>query len=98
MERLFDPDQPHFATWVWLYDMDRPWEWTHADSAPNEPKAAPLYYASLCGFRNLVETLPQRTQGTSTRVAGLRYPTCMLRCTKRRSLTLLGYYLSMARI
>ena len=23
MERLFDPDRPYFATWVWLYDMDR---------------------------------------------------------------------------
>jgi hypothetical protein len=24
MERLFDPGKPHFATWVWMYDIDNP--------------------------------------------------------------------------
>jgi hypothetical protein len=24
MERLFDPEKPQFATWVWIYDLDRP--------------------------------------------------------------------------
>ena len=22
MEHLFDPETPHFATWVWLHDID----------------------------------------------------------------------------
>jgi len=22
MERLFDEDEPYFATWLWLYDLD----------------------------------------------------------------------------
>ena len=47
MERLFDPSQPHFATWVWLYDMDRPWEGHMATARPMKPTATPLYYASL---------------------------------------------------
>ena len=25
MERLFDPAKPHFAVWVWRYDVDRYW-------------------------------------------------------------------------
>jgi hypothetical protein len=25
MERMFDPDTPYFATWIWIYDIDRPW-------------------------------------------------------------------------
>ena len=25
MGRLFDPGKPHFATWAWLYDIDRYW-------------------------------------------------------------------------
>ena len=57
MERLFDPSQAHFATWVWLYDMDRPWEGHMATACPMKPKATPLYYASLCGFPNLVKFL-----------------------------------------
>ncbi|KAN0133358.1 hypothetical protein V8E53_008798 [Lactarius tabidus] len=57
MERLFDPGEPHFATWLWLYDVDRPWEGHMATAHPMKPKAAPLYYASLCGFQNLVNYL-----------------------------------------
>ena len=57
MERLFDPDWPHFATWVWLYDMDRPWEGHMPTVRPITPTATPLYYASLCGFTKLVEYL-----------------------------------------
>ena len=57
MERLFDREKPHFATWVWLYDMDRPWEGHTATARPTKPKATPLYYASLCGFPDLVNSL-----------------------------------------
>ena len=57
MERLFDPDLPHFATWVWLYDMDRPWQGHMETARPTMPMAASLYYASLCGFPTLVKYL-----------------------------------------
>jgi hypothetical protein len=57
MECLFDADQPHFATWVWIYDED----YRHGHSmrimCPEKPEAAPLYYAALIGFRDLTEHL-----------------------------------------
>jgi hypothetical protein len=57
MERLFDPDGPHFATWVWIYDIDRPWMGSMSTLRPTQPEAKPLYYAALCGFRSLAEQL-----------------------------------------
>src|SRR6266566_935933 len=57
MERLFDPARPHFAAWVWLYDIDHYWTEPMFTTHPTRPEAAPLYYASLCGFRGLVEHL-----------------------------------------
>ena len=83
MERLFDPDKPHFATWVWLYDMDRPWEGHMATVRPMKPKAAPLYYAALCGFRNLVEYLATTHPG-DVNARGGGYDTPLhAACTKR---------------
>jgi ankyrin repeat protein len=55
MKRLFDPMKPHFAAWVWLYDVDHHWLEPMSESHPTQPKAVPLYYASLCGFCGLVE-------------------------------------------
>ena len=57
MERLFDPTGPHFAAWVWLHDVDQYWIEPMFTTHPTPPEAAPLYYASLCGFRGLVEYL-----------------------------------------
>src|SRR6266478_7405709 len=57
MERLFDPARPHFAAWVWLYDVDHHWIGPMSTKHPTGPEAVPLYYASLCGFRGLVEYL-----------------------------------------
>ncbi|KAN0115700.1 hypothetical protein V8E52_006646 [Russula decolorans] len=60
MEYLFDTNKPHFKVWFMLCDID---------TDPNDdatfwlfapfPKssAAPLYYAALCGFHDLVEHL-----------------------------------------
>ena len=60
MEYLFDANKPHFEVWLTLCDPDtRPgdgaiFEWfALKDKSP----AAPLYYAVLCGFRDLVEHL-----------------------------------------
>ncbi|KAF8498248.1 hypothetical protein F5888DRAFT_234093 [Russula emetica] len=58
MEYLFDANKPHFNVWLTLYDID-----TNPNSdatffylAPYyKSPAAPLYYAALCGFHDLVE-------------------------------------------
>jgi hypothetical protein len=64
MEYLFDPGKPHFRVWLTLYDIDTgPLCNTTIDDflsvlGPNvKSPAAPLYYAALCGFYDLVEHL-----------------------------------------
>jgi hypothetical protein len=57
MESFFDADKPHFKLWLTLYDIDT---YPNGDAtfyrfAPfGKSPAAPLYYAALCGFRDLV--------------------------------------------
>jgi hypothetical protein len=57
MEYLFDKDKPHFEVWRTLYDIDT----EPADKSAfrllrlyDKSAAAPLYYAALCGFHDLV--------------------------------------------
>ena len=57
MELLFDLDNPSFATWIWIYDIDYPFRQHMFEDHPPRPEAVPLYYAALCGFRDLVEHL-----------------------------------------
>ena len=60
MEYLFDANKPHFKVWLALCDIDtRPdYGSTFFIFAPvNKAPAAPLYYAALCGFYDLVEHL-----------------------------------------
>ena len=57
MERLFDPSKPHFSIWVWIYDIDHRFREIMLDARPTPLKTVPLYYATLCGFRGLVEHL-----------------------------------------
>ncbi len=63
MEYLFDPDKPHLAAWLQLYDIDKRFKFNVRTSlrwhteAPPTPGATPLYYAALCGFHDLVEHL-----------------------------------------
>ena len=62
MEHLFNPDKPHFSTWLRLHDIDTE---PYPDSvlyefvtAPfDRSNASPLYYAALCGFHDLAEHL-----------------------------------------
>ena len=49
MELLFDPDRPHFAAWIDLYNMDAE---SYGQLPPERP--SPLYYSALCGFHGLV--------------------------------------------
>ena len=46
---LSDRDRPHFAAWVWIYDMDQ--------DSPSQPNAPPIYYATLWDFPRLAEWL-----------------------------------------
>ena len=57
MEQLFDPAKSHFSAWVWIYDIDYKFREIMFQARPTPPKAVPLYYATLCGFRDLVEHL-----------------------------------------
>ena len=57
MELLFNPDKPHFRSWVWIYDVDDPRRGEMPTTHPERPQATPLYYAVLCGFRPLIEHL-----------------------------------------
>ncbi|KAH9166005.1 ankyrin repeat-containing domain protein, partial [Lactarius sanguifluus] len=50
MRRLFDSTKPHFAAWVQLHNIDDLW-FNFGD--PPKDRGSPLYYASLCGFRDL---------------------------------------------
>jgi hypothetical protein len=60
IEYLFDANKPHFKVWLTLYDIDT---YPNDDAtfcwfAPyGKSPAAPLYYAALCGFHDLVEHL-----------------------------------------
>jgi ankyrin repeat protein len=57
MEYLFDPDKPHSEAWRTLYDIDtKPYSGNSFSLfAPfDKSPAAPLYYAALCGFYDLV--------------------------------------------
>jgi ankyrin repeat protein len=57
MGLLFDKDKPHFATWVWVSDIDLDGESHIDETRPEELNILPLYYAALCGFGGLVERL-----------------------------------------
>jgi ankyrin repeat protein len=65
VECFFDPGKPHFRVWLTIRDIDVSLldtdSFFHYCTAPY-PKspAAPLYYAALCGFHDLVEHLITR--------------------------------------
>ena len=56
IERLFDSDKPHFATWLWIYNEDQDGR-SMSTMRPEQPEAVPLYYAASFGFRDLAEHL-----------------------------------------
>ena len=60
MEYLFDTSKPHFNVWLTLCDIDTEPNYDAAIcwfATSRKSPAAPLYYAALCGFRDLVEHL-----------------------------------------
>ena len=60
MGYLFDPDKPHFATWLQVHDIDTPPRLPSAlylFCASESNTTTPLYYAAFCGFHDLAEQL-----------------------------------------
>ena len=60
MEYLFDLDQPYFAAWLQLHDIDTPAlpSSSFQRFTPfSKSGATPLYYAARCGFQDLVKHL-----------------------------------------
>ena len=72
MEYLFDADKPYFSTWRQLYDIDSNptdsvfFQFTESKSSANTP----LYYAAMCGFKNLVEQLIVKHPGHVNAIGG----------------------------
>ena len=68
MQRLFDSTELSFSTWLRLYNIDDHW---NRFSNAWVPRGFPLYYASLCGFRDLVEHIikdrPEQVHATGGR-------------------------------
>jgi ankyrin repeat protein len=65
MEYLFDPGKPHLGVWLTLCNIDYPapsgvGATFYMFTRSGESAAAPLYYAALCGFHDLVEHLITR--------------------------------------
>ena len=57
MNRLFDPDRKHFTAWLSVHDLDHVPSRSQLSKPPNPPEPSPLYYATLCGIRSVVEYL-----------------------------------------
>ena len=72
MRRLFDPAKPYFTAWLNSYDLDYGWpsfllrhdsyvdydrSWLESTSLGQDDAPLCLYYAALCGFRDLTRYL-----------------------------------------
>ena len=65
MECLFDVDRPYFTSWLKLHDIDTASQVLYQFQSPfiqfvvfsGKSPAGPIYYAALCGFRDLAEHL-----------------------------------------
>jgi len=85
MACLFDVDSPSFATWIWIYDIDYPFRQPMFEDHPPRPGAGALYYATLCGFRNLVEHLIAKHPG-DTNARGGRYGSAVNAALAKRNM------------
>jgi ankyrin repeat protein len=70
LERLFDPRKSHLASWAWIHDVDRSWVRQSIDGLAERPSPlgpTPLYYAVLCGFRELAKHLVAGAEDANAR-------------------------------
>jgi ankyrin repeat protein len=56
MKQLFDPNKPHLAVWVWIYDPEEPWHRGEREG-PSPPSGTPLHYAAHYGLDAMVKYL-----------------------------------------
>jgi ankyrin repeat protein len=67
MEYLFDSDRPYFSAWLNLHNVDtRGWP----KALPIQEEAAPLYYAALCGFNEIVEHIALKYPAYANSICG----------------------------
>ncbi|KAI9436040.1 hypothetical protein H4582DRAFT_496333 [Lactarius indigo] len=61
MRRLFDPTKPYFTAWLKSFNIDEEWDsFVGFKESTSSREANPplcLYYAALCGFRDLTKHL-----------------------------------------
>jgi ankyrin repeat protein len=57
MNDLFDTSKPHFAAWLQVHDIDKPWSRYSIWRQYRDSGGSPLYYAAFCGFYDLAEHL-----------------------------------------
>jgi ankyrin repeat protein len=57
MDCLFDKNKPHFAAWLWLYDVEEYRRRRRLSLHPIQPDTVPLYYAVIWGFHSLAQRL-----------------------------------------
>jgi ankyrin repeat protein len=57
MNRLFDPNRNHFTVWVSVHNIDHVPSRSRLSKPSNPSKPSPLYYATLCAIRSVVEYL-----------------------------------------
>ena len=58
IENLFAVEEPHFSRWIRIRgDMDENYPWRDGETRPEQLEAAPMYYATFCGFTHVVEKL-----------------------------------------
>jgi hypothetical protein len=78
MKALFDPERPHFATWIDLYDIDAESGGRLASAIPS-----PLYYSALCGFHDLVRHIVnERPQDVKAFGGSYGFPLVAALCRK----------------
>ncbi|KAH9069587.1 hypothetical protein EDB83DRAFT_2582810 [Lactarius deliciosus] len=103
MRSLFGPTKPYFPAWLKSFDIDKPWrsfvgdgrrsndnsDFSPEPDSPNESYAPLcLYYAALCGFRDLTKHLiaeyPQHRYYTSMTRSSILVTKVLLYCTPHR--------------
>ena len=57
MNCLFDPNRKHLTVWVSVHNIDHVPSRSRLSKPSNPPEPSPLYYATLCGIRSVVEHL-----------------------------------------